>query len=89
MNKVYIVSWSSANLDDDGNAHAYNGIHNIYHMKEEAEKGLVECKDECCEEILEEMQVYGSVKEGYFEIDYTLGCDSCEMYIQIVEKEFN
>jgi hypothetical protein len=33
--------------------------------------------------------IYGSAKDGYFEIDYFIGDTSCELYINIVEKEIN
>ena len=97
--EVLTVVWSTGSCDDHGNAHSFAGIHGIYKSEASAKKGLVECKDEILKETMEslcfdededpeehkdEVQVYGSVTDGYFEIDYTLGCDPVEVYIGIV-----
>ena len=101
MKKVYIVCWGSAGSDDCGNAKAYANVHGVYAFLDDAKKGLVECKDECYNEIVnnpdldEEAReyekvntsVYGSVADDYFEIDYYLGDTPCELYINLVEKE--
>lgn len=97
MEKLYIVHWGSASSDDDGNARAYTGIHGIYPSLTAAMKGLEECKDtiydevvqdedpECLEYAKQNTNVYGSVKESHFEIDYDLGVGPCEIYITISE----
>ena len=99
--KVYVVCWGSSGMDDDCNAHAYTGVHGVYISEEKAKKGLEECKDECYndvvfgpeyddearEQVKQNTHVYGSVNENYFEIDYTIGDNSCEIYITLVEKE--
>jgi hypothetical protein len=102
--KVYVVLWGSGSCDDHYNAHAYCGVHGIYHDKALALNALVECKDETYNDILNaidpdgefpelakevEIMVYGSEAEEYFEIDYTLGTEPCEVYIKLEEKEFN
>lgn len=101
MEKVYVVCWGSASSDDDGNANAYSNVHGVYLSKDEAIKGLEECKDDCYNDIVnnpdydeEERElaevnasVYGSIKDEYFEIDYFIGDTSCELYITLVEKE--
>ena len=101
MNQVYVVCWSSAYQDDDGNSKAYCGVHGVYAFQNDAKRGLEECKDECYNEIVanpdfdeedrEEVkastQVYGSVNDDYFEIDYELGGVPCETYIHIIVKE--
>ena len=101
--KVYVVCWGSASQDDHGNSTAYTGVHGVYTTLEEAQKGLVECKDQIYNEIIfveedeedEEMaqhlkdstQVYGSVEEGFFEIDYESWDILAETYIKLEEKE--
>ena len=99
--KVYTVCWGSAGIDDDYNANAYAGVHGVYASEEEAKKGLEECKDELyndvvygpeydeedLEHVKDTTRVYGSVNENYFEIDYTIGDASCELYITMVETE--
>ena len=94
--EVYTVFWSTGSCDDHGCAHAFGGVHGIYKSEESAKRGLKECKDETLYDIYhdlapdeelpstkEEVQVYGSVEDGYFEIDYTIGTEPVEVYIQI------
>lgn len=101
MKKVYIVCWGSAGQDDNGNSKAYSNVHNVYLFKDDAKKGLVECKDECYNEIVNNpdydeedrgeaainVSVYGSIEDDYFEIDYFVGDAPYELYITLVEKE--
>lgn len=101
MKQVYIVCWGSAGQDDDGNSKAYSNVHGVYAFLDDALKGLEECKNECYEEIVNNpdydeeerelaqvnSQVYGSVNDNYFEIDYNIGDTSCELYISLVVKE--
>lgn len=101
INKVYIVHWGLASQDDDGNARAYSGVHGVYIDFSMAKQGLVNCKDEFYDELVNDpdfdeeirkeiastISIYGSVDEGYFEIDYILGCYPCETYISLEEKE--
>lgn len=99
---MFIVCWGAASSDDRGNAHANVGVHGVYTNKLAALAGLVECKnsmiedtkkdlcfDEDSPETLEDMdiRVYGSEQEEYFEIDYTIGTDPCEVRISIEEVE--
>lgn len=100
MKKLYIVCWSSAGQDDDGNAKAFCGVHGVYTSKSTALKGLVECKNQTYDEIVNNpdyddydieqakltTRVYGSEAEEYFEIDYSMGDASCEIYITISEQ---
>ena len=101
MDKVYIVCWGSAGQDDDGNSKAYCGVHGVYAFMDDAKKGLEECKNECYNEIVDNpdfdeedreevkasTQVYGSVDDDYFEIDYELGGIPTEIYIKIDIKD--
>lgn len=101
MKEIYIVCYGSASSDDDGNAKAYANVHGVYAFLDDAKKGLEECKNECYDEIVNNpdydeeareyekahTQVYGSVNDDYFEIDYTLGDTPCELYINLVIKE--
>ena len=98
MKKLYIVHWGSSSSDDDGNAKAFCGIHGVYTSKEDAIKGLVECKDLTYDEAVQSddpedleynkvnTSVYGSVEEEYFEVDYFIGDIPCEVYIKISEQ---
>ena len=95
--EVLTVIWSSGSCDDHGNAHSFAGVHGIYKSEASAQQGLEECKQEILEEIYEaldpdgyypelrdEVKIYGSVKDGYFEIDYTIATEPVELYIGIV-----
>jgi hypothetical protein len=98
--EVYAVVWGTGSCDDHGNAHAFSGVHGIYKTEASAKKALEENKNETLTEIMDslcydededpaehadEVQVYGSVEDGYFEIDYTLGTEPVEVYIQITQ----
>lgn len=98
MEKVYAVCWGSGSVDDHDNAHAYSGIVGVYRNKEEALKAMEEHVNETVAEIKndldpdgelpeyeKEVQIYGSVKDEYFEIDYTIGTEPVEVYIGIYE----
>jgi hypothetical protein len=95
--EVLTVVWSSGSCDDHGNAHSFAGVHGIYKSEKSAKQGLEECKNEIYEEALNtldpdnefpdvrsEVQVYGSVEDGYFEVDYTIGTEPVEIYIGLV-----
>lgn len=100
MDKVYVVCWSAAGQDDDGNSKAFAGVHGVYVFEDDAKKGLEECKNDIYREITENpdydeedmaevmasTQVYGSVNDDYFEIDYDLGGVPSEIYIKIEVK---
>ena len=101
MANMFIGCWGAASCDDHGNAHANVGIYDIYSTKAGALYGLTACKDEMIQEtindvdpdgefpdLLDELdiKVYGSEAEEYYEIDYTLGTDPCEVRITIVER---
>ena len=99
MENLYIVCWGASSCDDDGNAHANAGVHGVYKTKSAALEGLVECKDSMIAdtkndldpdgefpELLDDIKVYGSEQEEYFEIDYILGTEPCEVYITISEQ---
>lgn len=99
--KLWVVHWSNASLDDDGNCSAFGNVHGVYTTPEEAQAGLVECKDEVVDGFVnnpdldeidrafaqQNIQVYGSVQENYFEVDFDQ-CDIItETYISIAEME--
>lgn len=94
--EVYAVIWGTGSCDDHGNVNTYCGVHGIFKSEASAQKALEECKEEILQEAYDdldpdgerpelrnEVQVYGSVKDGYFEVDYTLGTDPVEIYIMI------
>ena len=96
---MFIVCWGAASCDDHGAAHANAGVHGIYPTLENAKRGMTAFKDEVIADTKKDLdpdnelsfedldiQVYGSEAEEYYEIDYTLGTDPCEVYIKIVER---
>lgn len=101
MMVVYAVVWGSSSCDDHGNAHACTGVHGIYTSEELAKVGLVECHTAIYEEakagfdpdgegfmdidLDEEIKVYGSVEDGYFEVDYTLGTEPVEVRTELIK----
>ena len=99
---MYIVCWGASSCDDHGNAHANVGVHGVYYTKQAAILGLLECKNSMIEDTKKDLdpdgefsdlvdeldlKVYGSEAEEYFEIDYTIGTDPCEVRISIEEVE--
>ena len=98
--RLYIVHWASASSDDNGNAKAFAGVHGVYSTKSAALKGLVECKEQTYDEIINNpdydeedrelanvnCSIYGSEKEEYFELDYFIGDTPVEVYITISEQ---
>lgn len=94
--EVYAVIWGTGSCDDHNNAHAFCGVHGIFKSEDSAKQALEECKEEILQEAYDnldpdnefpelknEVKVYGSVKDGYFEVDYTLGTEPVEIYILI------
>ena len=101
MSKVYVVCWGHAGVNEDGNGDAFCNVHGVYWNLEDAKQGLEELRAEFVDEIVNNpdydeddqaiarnnLQIYGSVEEGYFEMDYD-NCDIVEeTYLTIVEKE--
>ena len=102
MEKLYAVCWGCGSTDDHGNAHTNSGVVGVYRNKDDALKSLETYKDETLGEVLADLdpdgefpeerdrvQVYGSMNEEYFEIDYTLGTEPVEIYIGISETTLN
>ena len=99
MEKLFIVCWGSAGQDDDLNSRAFCGVHGLYKSLPDAKNGLLECKNQMYSEVVDNpdyeeeerdnakatTQVYGSVDEDYFEIDYSIGDVRCEIHIKIEE----
>ena len=99
MEKLYTVIWGTGSCDDHFNAYAYCGVHGLYRSEDSAKKALEECKQEILDEIYcdldpdgenpdiaDEVQIFGSVKKGYFRINYTLGTEPCEIHIRLVDS---
>ena len=92
--KIYAVCWSNSTQDDDGNSKAYGDAWKAYTTLEEAKAGLEECKNEFIteivqglagdelEEALQDIEIYGSADELYFEI---CNCYWDVTYIKISE----
>jgi hypothetical protein len=101
MDKVYIVCWGCASNDDNGNNIANANVHGVYRNLDDAKAGLLECKNEFVDEIVNNPDydeedrelaeinhcVYGSVEDDYFEIDYASGDTFNELRIELVIKE--
>ena len=99
MKKLYVVCWGAAWVDAEGNPTTFCGSHKVYATKAEALKGLVECKDQFYDEIVnnpdydeydverakQTTHVYGSEAEEYFEIDYDWLDSTNEIQIKIDE----
>lgn len=99
--KVYVVCWACASQDDNGNCTANGGVHGVYTDPEKARVGLIECKEEMYNEIVynpdydendiknmkDNVEVYGSSDQDYFEIDYESWDIPNEIRIEIVESE--
>ena len=96
--EVFAVIWSSGSSDDHGIPHSFAGVHGVYKSKESAKTMLEVCKNAILSDIKNDLnpdgeypdyeeeaniQVYGSVEQEYFEIDYTLGTEPVEVYIGI------
>jgi hypothetical protein len=99
-NVVYVVTWGRATPGgEEGLFDAYCGCEGVFTNKEKALKKMTSFKDSFIEHLFddadfdeEELQefknaigVYGSEKEGYYEIDYPSWDDTCEIYIEITE----
>lgn len=99
MKKLYIVCWGHASTDDDGNSVANCGVVGAYASCKRAEEALEADLEDFIESVLEDyegddvqiirdgMQIYGSVKEGYFEVDYEGAFNNSEYRVEIVEQE--
>ncbi len=99
MDKLFIVCWGHASINADGNSVANCGVVGAYKSRQKAEDalkkdiksfadGLVDGMDEeDKQEILEHIQYYGSVEEGYFEADYEWADNNSEYRVEIVEQE--
>lgn len=97
--QVFSVVWGRGAYEDEA-VNTCAGLHGIYLTEADAKKGLEECKQEFLDEILNNpdlsdedkesfkhnVQVYGSVVDDYFEIDYTVDEQPVEIYIQITHS---
>jgi hypothetical protein len=96
--EVYNVVWGSgASCEEDNTVNTFAGVHGTYKTEASAKRALEECKQSFLDEILENpdydeedkasfrhnVQIYGSVEDGYFEIDYAITDSPVEIYIQI------
>ncbi len=99
MEKLFVVCWGHASVNDDGNSVANCGVVGVFKTQERANEalkrdikaftdGLVDGLDEEDKlEILNNIQYYGSVEEGYFEADYEWADNNSEYRVEIVEQE--
>lgn len=97
-NKIYLVIWGDAKVNDRGDASAYCGCDGAFFDKQKALEALTIEKDAYIKSILDDaddeetrekyensIQVYGSEQEEYYEIDITVDNDTSEFYIRISE----
>ena len=99
MEKLFVVCWGHSSVNDDGNCVANCGVTGVYKTKKKAEEALkadieafkesvVDGYDsEDVQEVLDSMQTYGSIKEGYFEVDYAGALNTMEYRVKIIEQE--
>lgn len=99
MQKLFIVCWGHASTDDDGNSVANCGVVGAYASRKRAEEALEADLNAFIESVVENydgddvqivrdsMQTYGSVREGYFEVDYEGAFNNLEYRVEIVEQE--
>ena len=99
MEKLFVVCWGHSSVNDDGNCVANCGVVGVYKSRDKAEKALkvdleafmesvVDGYDsEDVQEVLDGMQTYGSVKEGYFEVDHAGAFNPMEYRVEIIEQE--
>lgn len=100
MEKIYVVCWANSYQNDWGNCSANVGVDGVFTSLDSAKLALEKSKQEFLDEqvytdLSEEeredlkvsIQVYGSVEEGYFEIDYDSFGIRSEIRIEIIEKE--
>jgi hypothetical protein len=78
--KIYTVCFANSTQDDNGANKAYGDVLSAHKTLEEAKASLEKCKDEIVaeivhglegddlEEALIDIEIYGSVDKGYFEI---------------------
>lgn len=99
--EIYTVIWGSAGYDsDDQVVKAYAGVHGTYKTEASAQKALEECKQEFIDEVMNNpdfdefdkasfknnLEIYGSIEDGYFELDYEYAGAPVEIYIQITHS---
>ena len=99
METIYIVCWGHSSVNDDGNCVANCGVSGVFKVKAEAEeclktdvqnfvKELIDGLDaEEQEDVLNRLQEYGSVEEGYFEVDHEWSGNMSEYRVCIEEKQ--
>jgi hypothetical protein len=99
MENIFIVCWGHASIGDDGNSIANCGVVGAYTSRKQAEEALKKdiksfadslvdgLDEEDTQEILNGIQYYGSVEEGYFEADYEWADNSSEYRVEIVEQK--
>lgn len=100
--KVFAVIWGSASYDSyDNVVKAFDGVHGLYLTVDSAKKALEACKQEFIEEVTlnpdydeediisfyHNLETYGSIDEGWFELCYEYADAPTEIHMQIVEKD--
>ena len=99
-NKLWVLTFGNASSDDDENANAFCGCVGIFNSELEAKRQMTAFKDDFIfgltdelededdiAEIKNSIKVYGSEKEEFYEVDYTVDDITAECYIRIEEKE--
>ena len=100
--KLFIVTWSTASVDDRNNVQSFNGIDGIFKDRASAEQALEtskqgfieELRDYCEEEPSEselfeefEVSISGSPADGYYDLSYFLADTPLSAYLQIIETD--
>ena len=97
-NKLYVVTWGTASVTDEGAGSAYCGcvgcftdrtaaLGEMTKYKDSYVKSLIEDveDEEEREEIENSIKVYGSETEEYYEVDFTITDSASEHFIRIEE----
>ena len=88
--KLWVVTFGTANVSDEGAVNTYCGCIGIFKDKPAAVKAMTDYKDEFVKELfadedVSDVMVYGSDAEDYYEIDYESYDAPHEGYIRLEE----
>lgn len=91
-NKIWVLTFGTANNTDESAANAYCGCIGVFKNKPAAVKMMKKYKEDFITELFTDEDVadamtYGSTTEGYFEIDYKINDIPHEAYIKLEEIE--
>lgn len=88
MDIIYSVCWGVAERNSDGNLDLSAGVFGVYNSKDCADRSLEDCKIEtyslaCREANNHDVNVTGSIEDGYFKLSFMRGSTSVDIHITI------